>query len=108
MTKESIIEKASNVLREKFNIPEEHINLYEEFLISSNNSFLFRDDISESIEDRAYKTYIAWFRHKKTDYDMDIRNVTTTEMKETIKRMYNTMGRNYLVERMKMIGRKEN
>jgi len=106
MKKSKVIERAAKILREHFNIPDDHIKSYRRYMSKSKSSFLFRDDINDSLENRSYTTYIAWYRHMKTNYDMDVRALTSPEAKETIKRMYNKMANNYIIERMKMLGTK--
>ena len=107
MKKSQVIDKAASILRYHFNIPDDRIKSYRRYMSKSKDSFLFRDDLNDSLENRAYTTYIAWYRHRKTNYDMDVRSLSSAEAKETIKRMYNHMANNYIKERMRMLGDKE-
>jgi hypothetical protein len=90
--------EAVDWLRANWGIPGHYLRAYKKSMKKeeAKDSYLFSEGID--ISDRAYRSFVAWYRHTQTTYDEDIAQVMDHNIQLSIKKMYNTQLRNLMRE----------
>lgn len=104
MDKEKIIEKAISILKNVYNIPNKDLKKYKNYVKKTPKSYIFSNDKEQSFSRKAFFTFVSWYRHTKTPYDMDIRALNPEAMsrkeletqKQSLKSSYNRQAINYI------------
>jgi len=95
--RQNTIIDAVNYLRSAYNVPNEQLKSYKKSMKKdeAQDSYLFSEDTP--ISDRAYRTFMAWYRHTQTTYDEDISSISDKNTQISIKKLYNTRIRNTML-----------